>query len=133
MTVLADLLASVSALRAAEDQLTEAAASDQTDELTRIVQATQPELLHFRGLDRQRKSLEESLGFAGLDFHDIPDHCNDQDRAQLEPLLNRLTTELRLFAKSRENADRIMRVRLMEVQTQLQDIPQPEQFHSTLA
>jgi hypothetical protein len=131
--IMSALSACVSDLTRAENQMTDSASRNMPQELDEMVRAIQPDLLRFRGLEQKREKIERQLGISGLTIREILNTLSDDERLRAEPVLTELSAQLRLFAEARDNADRIMRVRLMEVQSVLKDAPEPDLFHSTLA
>ncbi|MDD6351424.1 MAG: hypothetical protein PUG16_03410 [Lachnospiraceae bacterium] len=129
------LTACLKSLRSYEDQMVLAASDDDSEKLEDLVNKTQPDLLRFRGLDAERDRLEKALGIAGLPFSELLEkpELNEETRAGLAPILENLSRELMLFQESRENADRIMKVRLLNVNQILENQPLPKPFHETRA
>lgn len=129
------LTACLKSLRSYEDQMVLAASDDDSEKLEDLVNKTQPDLLRFRGLDAERDRLEKALGIAGLPFSELLEkpELNEETRAGLAPILENLSRELMLFQESRENADRIMKVRLLNVNQILESQPLPKPFHETRA
>ena len=130
-----DLSACLHNLRSIEDQMVLAASNDDAKALDDLVRKSQPDLLRFRGLDQERNRYEKVLGITGLTFREILEGPElDRDFAdQLRPVLEHLSKELSLFKESKDNADRIMKVRLLNVNRILDNQPLPEPFHETLA
>nr|WP_027872024.1 hypothetical protein [[Eubacterium] cellulosolvens] len=134
LSTMTDLAVSLRKLRATEDHMTEAASTNHPEQLDEIVKHAQPELLHFRGLDLKRSQCEKELGIEGLGLTDIISECDEAQSDRLQPVLSELIRELKLFQESHDNADRIMKIRLLDVNIALQDLPQkPVAFHDTLA
>jgi DNA repair exonuclease SbcCD ATPase subunit len=134
LSTMSELSHSLRKLRNTEDQMTEAAATNQPGQLDEIVKNAQPELLHFRGLDRTRLQCEKELGIVGRRPEDILSDCNEEQNHRLQPVLSELIRELKLFRESHDNADRVMKIRLLDVNIALQDLPvKPVAFHDTLA
>lgn len=130
-----DLSTCLHNLRSIEDQMVLAASNDDAKALDDLVRKSQPDLLRFRGLDQERSRYEKALGITGLTFREILEGPElDRDFAdQLRPVLDHLSKELSLFKESKDNADRIMKVRLLNVNRILDNQPLPEPFHETLA
>lgn len=130
-----DLSTCLHNLRSIEDQMVLAASDDDAKALDDLVRKSQPDLLRFRGLDQERNRYEKVLGITGLTFREILEGPElDRDFAdQLRPVLDHLSKELSLFKESKDNADRIMKVRLLNVNRILDNQPLPEPFHETLA
>ena len=134
LSTMSQLTASLRRLRSTEDNMTEAASTNHPEQLDGIVKSAQPELLHFRGLDQKRSHCEKELGIEGLGLEDVISECDGDQSDRLKPVLSELIRELKLFQESHDNADRIMKIRLLDVNIALQDLPQkPVAFHDTLA
>lgn len=133
-SVMTDLLSCVRRLRLTEDALTRAASRRDPGEIDGIVSRAQPDVLTFRGLDRKRMQLENALGFGGKRLEEI---CAllPADAADLAPVLTELGLELRRYISSREDADRIMKIRLNDVNRILEEtgIQPRDPFRGTLA
>lgn len=129
ISVMEKTLACVRELRVTEEKMVRAAAKDDTAGLDGLVKEAQPALLQFRGQDRQRNRLESCLGFSGKKPDEILSCFAEDARQKLEPVMQELVTELRRFSETRENADRIMKVKLDYVTSFLREVPEPEQFH----
>lgn len=123
----------LSKLRLTENELTSAAAEQDTGAMNELVNASQPDMLTFRGLESKRTAYEKELGIQGKSFRDVLSECTDEQREALEPVYNAISRELKLFEDARDSADRIMKVRLMDVNEALKDIPLPSAFPDTHA
>ncbi len=133
--VMSKLLTIVQELRLIEDNLAQAAAAHDTARLDAVVRSAQPTLLSFRGLDQRRSRLEKSLGISGMHFDILLESLPSEEAAEVAPLLQDLTEALRSFEESKDTADRMMQVRLSDVNAVLQDaqiLPKPA-FKDTLA
>lgn len=120
-------------LRHLEDNLTAAASEQDTETMNALVTQSEPDMLKFRGLEARRAELEKALGISGKSFDEVLGECTDEQRKDLSPVLDGVSRELKLFANSRDNADRIMKVRLFDVNEALKDLPVPDAMHDTLA
>jgi len=123
----------LSKLRQMENELTSAAAEQDTEAMNQLVNASQPDMLTFRGLEGKRASCEKELGIQGKPFREVLSECTDEQRKVLKPVYDAISRELKLFEDARDSADRIMKVRLMDVNEALKDIPLPSAFPDTHA
>lgn len=130
---MSQLQAVLAKLRHLEDDLTAAASDQDTDMMNDLVSQSEPDMLKFRGLENKRAELENALGISGKPFSEVLAECTEEQRTELTPVLEGVSQELKLFANSRDNADRIMRVRLFDVNEALRDLPVPDAMHDTLA
>ncbi|MGI6111950.1 MAG: hypothetical protein ACOYBK_06810 [Bilifractor sp.] len=120
-------------LRLTENSLTTAAAAQDTETMNQLVSDSQPDMLTFRGLENKREEYEQALGIHGKSFQDVLTECTDEQRETLTPIYESISHELKLFEDARDSADRIMKVRLMDVNEALKDMPFPSAFPDTHA
>ncbi len=116
-----------------ERDFTVTASKDDTDNLETLVRDSQPDLLNFRGLEHRRNKLAEQLGWKGLKSSQILSKLDDEERHILEPIFSDLKESLTTLQESQEAADRIMRIRLNDVNTVIANRPVPKAFQDTLA
>ncbi len=116
-----------------ERDFTVTASKDDTDNLEALVRDSQPDLLSFRGLERKRIELAGQLGWKDLKSSQILSKLNDEERNILEPIFSELKESLNTLQDSQEAADRIMRIRLNDVNTVIANRPVPKAFQDTLA
>lgn len=131
---LTDLLASVRKLSGIERSIAEAASEDSTEKLNELVQRAQPELMQYRALNHHREEILKQAGFSpktGLSklIRTLP----EEDRGAFENISEELSAELKQFGEVSETADRIMQVRLANLNTKLAGMPAPDSFHDRLA
>lgn len=120
-------------LRLMENSLTTAAAAQDTETMNQLVNDSQPDMLTFRGLENKRGEYEQALGIQGKSFRDVLADCTEEQRSALAPIYEGISHELKLFEDARDSADRIMKVRLMDVNEALKDMPLPSAFPDTHA
>ena len=108
LPVFSELSSLVSALCDLEDSLTVSASKNDLEELTRLVSEAQPTLLRFTP-----RSMTEFLT-------GIPEELREDWENPIADLQN----NLRRFIHSRENADRILQVRISDISQQLQGQPE---------
>ena len=116
-----------------ERDLTDSASEDDPSKLESLVKEAQPDLLNFRGLEKKRLKLADQLGWKGLKFSQILNKATEDQKLVLEPLFEELKTALYSLKEAQETADRIMRVRLHDVEIVLSRQPVPKLFQDTLA
>ncbi len=116
-----------------ERDFTVTASRDDTDNLEALVRDSQPDLLSFKGLERRRSKLADQLGWKGLKSSQILSKLDDEKRDILEPIFSELKESLNTLQESQEAADRIMRIRLNDVNTVIANRPVPKVFQDTLA
>ena len=94
------------------------------EELTRLVSEAQPTLLRFRGLEQKRVKLQKECGFAPRSMTEFLTGIPEELREDWENPIADLQNNLRRFIHSRENADRILQVRISDISQQLQGQPE---------
>ena len=107
-----------------EDSLTVSASKNDLEELTRLVSEAQPTLLRFRGLEQKRVKLQKECGFAPRSMTEFLTGIPEELREDWENPIADLQNNLRRFIHSRENADRILQVRISDISQQLQGQPE---------
>ncbi len=116
-----------------ERDFTITASNDDTTNLEALVRDAQPDLLNFRGLERKRNNLAVKLGWKGLNSSQILSRLGDDERLILDPIFSDLKESLKTLKDAQETAERIMRVRLNDVNTVIANQPVPKAFQDTLA
>lgn len=124
LPVFSELSSLVSALCDLEDSLTVSASKNDLEELTRLVSEAQPTLLRFRGLEQKRVKLQKECGFAPRSMTEFLIGIPEELREDWENPIADLQNNLRRFIHSRENADRILQVRISDISQQLQGQPE---------
>ena len=124
LPVFSELSSLVSALCDLEDSLTVSASKNDLEELTRLVSEAQPTLLRFRGLEQKRVKLQKECGFAPRSMTEFLTGIPEELREDWENQIADLQNNLRRFIHSRENADRILQVRISDISQQLQGQPE---------
>lgn len=124
LPVFSELSSLVSALCDLEDSLTVSASKNDLEELTRLVSEAQPTLLRFRGLEQKRVKLQKECGFAPRSMAEFLTGIPEELREDWENPIADLQNNLRRFIHSRENADRILQVRISDISQQLQGQPE---------
>ncbi len=119
--LMAKLLNCVKKLRLLEEEIVRAASNDNTTAIDDLVRKSQPDLLEFRGLEQKRSKLENELGIAGKHFREVLLSLPVEQEEVLDPILTELTLELNRFKDARDSGDRIMKVKLADVNQALAD------------
>ncbi|MGP1589024.1 MAG: flagellar protein FlgN [Oribacterium sp.] len=109
-----------------EERIALAAADDQPETLEKLVTEAQPALLSFRGLEKKREMLSQELSIQGKSTAELLSALPDSLREELAPVLTELTRSLRRFRDAKENAERIMQLRLNDLNLRLEGIPIPQ-------
>ncbi|NWO21778.1 flagellar protein FlgN [Oribacterium sp. oral taxon 102] len=109
-----------------EERIALAAADDRPETLEKLVTEAQPALLSFRGLEKKREMLSQELSIQGRSTAELLSALPDSLREELAPVLTELTRSLRRFRDAKENAERIMQLRLNDLNLRLEGIPIPQ-------
>lgn len=110
---LKDTLDSVTAIEQAKAR---AAAAGQPKLLDEYIRGEQAAILKMRGLEQSRIRLGEELGWKDLTFRQIIARAGEADRARLAPLFERLEESLRALLSAKDASDRMIKVRLHELE-----------------
>ena len=116
-----------------ERDFTVSASNNDTDNLENLVKDSQPDLLSFRGLEKKRVRLAAQLGWKGLRSSQILSQLDSENRDILEPVFQELKESLETLKSAQDAADRIMKIRLSDVNQAIADRPIPKAFQDTLA
>ena len=95
----------------------QAAASNQPRLLDGYIREEQAAILKIRGLEHHRMELAEILGWKDMTFRQILAGASPDGRSLLEPLFHRLEESLSSLTRARDNSDRMIKVRLHELET----------------
>lgn len=99
-----------------EDEKATAAAQKQHSELDPLMRREQPLVLSLRGLEKQRMEQAAALGWEGLNFRQIMDTADAEQKAVLSPLFTELQEKTDRLKQTRETSDRMLKVRLRELE-----------------
>lgn len=124
--VLQDQLRVTERLIVLENRLAEYASANRTAELESLVRESQPDLMQFRGTDIRRGKLHQALGFGSRHLPEILTMLSPEDAAELRPVAEALTSAASRLQEAQNTAERIMKVRLNDVNTVIalrSDIP----------
>lgn len=99
-----------------EQKRLDAATDKQHDRIHTFLNDEQAALLNLRGLDQKRSHQAEALGWKDLTYTQILDAATEEERVALTPLFDTLNRELSLLKEVRENADRMVHVRIHELE-----------------
>lgn len=102
-----------------EEEKTEAAAQERHDTMNDFLKQEQACMLKLRGQEQKRLRLAEDMGWGGLTFRQILEQTSASERQRLQPLFERLDTQVKLLLETKETAERIIKVRLREFETLL--------------
>ncbi len=116
ITVILDLTAVAGDITHVEEIKTAAAADKRHELLDGCIQEEQALLLKLRGLEQHRISLQKDLGWDTLTLQQILDRSSEEERELLSPVFARLDHYLRRLQQAREAAEKILKVRLHELE-----------------
>lgn len=128
LPVISELSLLVSALCDFEDSLSIAASKDAQEEINALVTEAQPTLLRFKGLEKKREKLQKELGLAPTSLSALLKEIPEEEREEWAENIEALEKNLNRFINSKENADRILQVRLSDISLQLEGKPEVTNF-----
>lgn len=128
LSVISELSLLVSALCDFEDSLSIAASKDAQEEINALVTEAQPTLLRFKGLEKKREKLQKELGLAPTSLSALLKEIPEEEREEWAEKIEALEKNLNRFINSKENADRILQVRLSDISLQLEGKPEVTNF-----
>ena len=128
LPVISELSLLVSALCDFEDSLSIAASEDAQEKINVLVTEAQPTLLRFKGLEKKREKLQKELGLAPTSLSALLKEIPEEEREEWAENIEALEKNLNRFINSKENADRILQVRLSDISLQLEGKPEVTNF-----
>lgn len=128
LPVISELSLLVSALCDFEDSLSIAASKDAQEEINALVTEAQPTLLRFKGLEKKREKLQKEFGLAPTSLSALLKEIPEEEREEWAEKIEALEKNLNRFINSKENADRILQVRLSDISLQLEGKPEVTNF-----
>ena len=111
LTVLAGDIAQV------EEAKAEAASLRHHERLDGFIQKEQAQILKLRGLEQRRIRMAKELGWESLTFRQILEKAEPEQKESLSPLFAELEQNLKRLGQSRQSAERIIKVRIREIET----------------
>lgn len=133
LTVFSELSPLLSALCDLEDALAVSAAKQSQEEIDTLVKDAQASMLRFKGLEKKRLELQKELGFLPASLPDFLEKVPEEDNEVWADSISDLQKNLRRFIESRENAERILQVRMADISQNLQGKTEPTNFRSRRA
>ncbi len=114
--VIRDLTAVAGSIARVEEAKTAAVSGKKHEILDSCIQEEQALLLKLRGLEQHRIKLQKELGWDSLTIHQILDTAPSEQAEVLDPVFQTLDQQLRRLQKAREASERILKVRLHELE-----------------
>jgi hypothetical protein len=108
-----------------ESDIANAASSDDTAKLEVIVKGSEPVVMNFRGLERKRLQLTKELGYEGKTFSQILAVLDTENKARFSPVFEELSTAMTRLKDVEASAERIMTVRLNDVNDSIRTMSAP--------
>lgn len=105
------------ALTQMEQKKANAASEKQHQLMDGFLKEEQALILKLRGLEQRRIKLMDGLGFQGLRFRQILEQASPELQELLSPYFTMLTEEAAQLTQAKEAADRIIKVRLREIES----------------
>lgn len=116
LEIIGNLTAVTGDITRVEEIKTAAASSRHHELLDGCIQEEQALLLKLRGLEQHRISLQKDLGWDALTLRQILDRSSEEERELLAPVFDRLDYHLRRLQQAREASEKILKVRLHELE-----------------
>jgi len=116
ITIIKDLTAVAGSITRVEEAKTAAVSGRKHEILDSCIQEEQALLLKLRGLEQHRIKLQQELGWDSLTIHQILDTASPEQAETLDPLFQTLDRQLQRLQKAREASERILKVRLHELE-----------------
>lgn len=110
------LISTVHGIAQIEEKRLRAASAKEHHLIHTFLNEEQAALLNLRGLEQKRARQACELGWKDLTASQILDTAEASQRAALAPLFEQLNTEIASLKEIRDNADRIVNVRLHEIE-----------------
>ena len=108
-----------------ESDIANAASNDDTAKLEAIVKGSEPVVMNFRGLERKRLQLTKELGYEGKTFSQILAVLDAENKAHFSPVFEELSTAMTRLKDVEASAERIMAVRLNDVNDSIRTMSAP--------
>lgn len=102
-------------LNSEEEAKAAAASSGHHDQLDSILTAEQALILELRGLEQKRISILNQTGWKNASFRQILEQEDEDGKQRLAPLFEELTRNSDQLRNTKDNADRILKVRLHQI------------------
>lgn len=119
ISVIRDLTGLAASISQVEEDKAQAASEKHHEKLDGYIQEEQAYILQLRGLEQKRMRLSKSLGWESLTFRKILETAEPEQKERLEPLFYDLEQQLQMLEQSRKSAERIINVRVHELQVLL--------------
>lgn len=116
MSIIQDLTAVAGNIARTEDVKASAVSNNRHQLLDDCIQEEQALLLKLRGLEQHRIKLQKELGWDSLTLRQILDTASPEQADALDPVFQKLDQQLRRLQTSREASERILKVRLHELE-----------------
>ena len=112
----------------AEAEKVELLTSSQHALLDEVLSREQALLLSLRGLERQRSDLLARAHLENKTFRELLAQEDDEGRRLLSPAFSSLEALTEQLRQTKENSDRLVRVRLHEIETLVSDAPHYDRY-----
>ena len=100
-----------------EERKAEAAVQKRHQLFDGFIQKEQAQILKLRGLEQRRIRMAKELGWESLTFRQILEKAEPEQKESLSPLFAELEQNLKRLGQSRQSAERIIKVRIREIET----------------
>lgn len=103
-------------LNRTEEAKADAASSSRHQLLDSILSREQALILDMRGLEQKRLSILEKAGLKDATFRQLLEAEDEEGRTRLFPVFEELTQAANQLKETKESADRILKVRLRQIE-----------------
>jgi len=118
--ILKQLIDTTSAIASIENQKASCASQKKPELLDSLLKDEQAYLLKLRGLEQHRMQFQEKLGWKkNLKFRQILEEADESQKQVLLPIFRELDETVRSLSSARESSDRIIHIRLRELENSL--------------
>lgn len=116
ITIIQNLTAVAGSIARTEETKTAAVSARKHEILDDCIQEEQALLLKLRGLEQHRTRLQQTLGWEDLTLRQILDAASPEQTEALTQPFQKLDQQLRRLQTAREASERILKVRLHELE-----------------
>lgn len=113
-------------LSALQQQKIEAAQQDDLNALDRCMQREQAISLQFRGMQRKKDALHQSMGLENVSLRQLPDRLSKADRAQIAPAITQFQNSYALYCSTAAASRAFLETTLQEINRALDESKTPE-------
>lgn len=117
--IIKDFILLFDSLNSVEQEKLDAAVKNRVSFVEDCMKKEQAAVLRLRGLEQKREAAQKELGMEGLQFRQILEKVPDDVAAELQPLFEHLSAQVRTFQSLSQNSKDIIEVNLHMIQASL--------------